>query len=122
MEPPRWTDEDPVSRDQAEKLKVALFRQDVLDRYTNGVKPLPGVVSGPASGLRVAIAQCDHLALIAVSRNVREMGLDVERGARRHPVRGNGGRILRCPLPMGPAGHLVPTRKGMEILSILDEQ
>jgi len=35
----------------------------------------PGSGSGPAR----RDGQCDHLALIAVSRNVREVGLDVER-------------------------------------------
>ena len=37
------------------------------------------MIAGPASGLRVALAWCDHLALIAVSRNVRGVGLDLER-------------------------------------------
>lgn len=79
METPRWTPDDacPVTRDRAEKLTTALFRNDIIERYT-GVQE-PGVVSHPAFGLRIAVAQCDHVALIAVSRNVREIGLDLER-------------------------------------------
>jgi len=78
---PRWTSDDdcPVSRDRVEKIKTALFRQDVLGRYSSGSEGLPGILTGPAAGLRVAVAGCDHLALIAVSRNVREVGLDLER-------------------------------------------
>jgi hypothetical protein len=73
MQKPRWT--GAIAHDRAEKMQAALYRNDVLDRYTDGAGALPG----PASGLRVTVAQCDHLALIAVSRNVREVGLDVER-------------------------------------------
>ena len=80
LEEPRWTaDEEgcPVSRARAKSLKTALFRNDVLERYTDPENA--GLIAGPASGLRVALAQCDHVALIAVSRNVRGMGLDIER-------------------------------------------
>jgi hypothetical protein len=76
---PGPADDCPVSRDRKEKMRTALFRQDVLERYTIGAGDSPSIVTGPASGLRVAVARCDHLALIAVSRDVREMGLDVER-------------------------------------------
>jgi len=73
MEEPRWRDEDrgpgcPVSRGRTTNLKATLFRQEILGRYT-----------GAGSGLRVAVAHCEHLALIAVSRNVRGLGLDLER-------------------------------------------
>jgi hypothetical protein len=80
-EAPRWsTDDDRTfSSGHAEALKTALFRQDVIARYAGGDDGLPCIIRGPAAGLRVAMAQCDHLALIAVSRNVREVGLDVER-------------------------------------------
>jgi hypothetical protein len=52
-----------------------LFRRDIISRYQNH----PGITPGPASALCVAVAQCDHVALIAVSRAVRELGLDLER-------------------------------------------
>jgi hypothetical protein len=79
IEEPRWSDSDdcPVSRDRADAMKTALFRQDVLERYT--LDGFPGMIAGPASGVRVTAARCDHLALIAVSRTIREVGLDVER-------------------------------------------
>lgn len=95
-EPAESTDEDecPVSRDGAEKLKMALFRQDVMDRYLGGTRGLPGVITGPTSGLRMAVAQCDHLALIAVSRNVREVGLDLERVVAGIPVEEMAGDFL----------------------------
>jgi hypothetical protein len=82
----------PVSRDAADKLKAALFRKDILARYT--CAKFPSVVSGPASGLRIAIAQCDHLALIAVSRDVRGMGLDVERVREDIPIDEMAGGFL----------------------------
>jgi len=68
----------PVSRDRARKLRAALFRNDVLKRYAEPEGALRAI-AGPACGLRVVAAQCDHMALIAVSRNVRGMGLDIER-------------------------------------------
>ena len=80
-EPGRWNS-CPVSRDRAGRVTTAVFRQDVLGRYMGAEGALPGVMSGPVAilpGLRVAVAQCDHLALAAVSRNVRGMGLDIER-------------------------------------------
>lgn len=73
LDQPRWTE----NAGHAERLETALFRRDVLGRYAGSVSA--GVLTGPASGLRVAMAQCDHLALIAVSRNVRGVGLDIER-------------------------------------------
>lgn len=78
MEAPRWSG-CPVSRERSEKMGAALFRNDVLDRYTCEEALPPGVIAGPARGLRLAMTQCDHLALIAVSRNVRTLGLDLER-------------------------------------------
>ena len=85
--PSRWINSDgsgdncPVSRDLTEQMKATLFRKDIMARYLgeeNGDASL-SMLAGPSSGLRVAMARCDHLALIAVSRNVRHMGLDVER-------------------------------------------
>jgi 4'-phosphopantetheinyl transferase len=76
-----WPDNCPVDRDRAEAIKVNLFRKDIMARYLreqDDGASLP-ILAGPSSGLRVAMAQCDHLALIAVSRDVRRMGLDVER-------------------------------------------
>ncbi|HEX4085165.1 MAG TPA: hypothetical protein VHY22_09655 [Chthoniobacteraceae bacterium] len=70
---PRWG----VSTDGAGEMAASLFRNDVMARYTGGA--LPGLPHFPGAGLRIAMAQCDHLALIAVSRGVREVGLDVER-------------------------------------------
>jgi hypothetical protein len=80
IEEPRWspTEECPVSRDCGERIKTSIFRRDIIERYA-GRFPRPGIVTGPSSGFRVDVAQCDHLALIAVSRNVREVGLDLER-------------------------------------------
>lgn len=78
MEEPR--DTDPVSSHRAEELQAALFRNDILGRYAGAESPFPGAMTRlPAAGLRVAIAQCDQLALFAVSRNVRRFGLDLER-------------------------------------------
>lgn len=84
MAEPRWDssrgwDGCPVSRARTEKMKTSLFRNNVLERYTGGVSAFPRFPTDSAPGLRVAVAQCDHLALAAVSRNVRGMGLDVER-------------------------------------------
>jgi hypothetical protein len=73
-----WED-CPVSRDWREKLKTSLFRKNIVERYGGTEDELPGILKGPASGLRVVMAQCDHLALIAISRDVRGVGLDVER-------------------------------------------
>jgi len=78
LESPRCAlkpDPCPVSRSRTEAMKTALFRNDVMENYTTA----PGLIAGPASGLRFAVAQCDHIALVAVSRNVREVGLDLER-------------------------------------------
>jgi hypothetical protein len=80
----------PVARDRAQKLKAALFRKSILERYTTP----PGLVTGPASGLRVAVAQCEHLALIAVSRDVRAIGLDVERVRQDIPIEEMAGGFL----------------------------
>ena len=62
-------------------MQAALFRKDILERYTcpEGGPDFPSIITGPSSGLRMAVALCDHLALIAVSRDVRGVGLDVER-------------------------------------------
>jgi hypothetical protein len=84
---PQWNhggefDGCPVSRDRAEKLKASIFRNNILERYT-GAETL---VAGPGAGLRIAVAQCDHLALIAVSHDVRRVGLDVERVQEDIPV------------------------------------
>jgi hypothetical protein len=86
----------PVSRDGTDKLKAALFRKDILERYTNPESgpAHPTIVSGPASGLRIAIAQCDHLALIAVSRDVRRIGIDVERVCQDIPIEEMAGGFL----------------------------
>ena len=83
MEEPRWHADTAIPHDHAEKMKAALFRNDVMARYTG--RAIPGILTGPAGGLRIAMAQCDHLALIAVSRNVRQVGLDVERVVRDIP-------------------------------------
>ncbi len=82
----------PVSRDRRETLKAALFRQDILKRYTSS--GFPGIVTGPAAGLRVASARCDHLALIAVTRDVRGMGLDLERVREDIPIEEMAGGFL----------------------------
>jgi hypothetical protein len=114
---PRWTGDDdeeeesdsdpgcPISRDRAEKLKTAFFHKDILGRYTGhentapsgpaGAPPrFPGILPGPASGLRLAFAQCDHLALIAVSRDIRALGLDVERVRDDIPIEEMAGGFL----------------------------
>jgi len=103
---PRWSGEDlepahasdacPVSRDRASKLKAALFRKDILERYTapQAGPDFPTLLCGPASGLRIAVAQCDHLALIAVSRDVRGIGLDVERVRQDIPIEEMAGGFL----------------------------
>jgi len=82
-----WND-CPVSRARTGKLKATLFRNDILKRYTGSeaAGDAPTLLRGPASGLRIALAQCDHLALIAVSRDVRAMGLDVERVRQDIPI------------------------------------
>jgi len=95
MEKPRWESEEdacPVSRDRTEKMATALFRRDVLGRYTPPHSP--SLTAGPASGLKLTIAQCDHLALIAVSRNVREVGLDLERVRHDLPIEEMAGGFL----------------------------
>ena len=85
MAAPRWTceetDDCPVSRDRAEKVQAALFRKDILERYTGSQpeSPSPVLLAAPASGLLITMAQCDDLALIAVSRDVRSLGLDLEK-------------------------------------------
>jgi hypothetical protein len=82
---PRWTEADgwagdcPVSRDRAEQMQAALFRKDIVARYMRQEDGDMHTLAGPSSGLRIAMARCDHVALIAVSRDVRCMGLDVER-------------------------------------------
>jgi hypothetical protein len=84
----------PVERDRAEKVKMALFRNDVMGRYLgNGDQ----VIGGPGAGLRVAMAQCDHLALIAISRNIRGVGLDVERVRADIPIEEMADRFLDAP-------------------------
>jgi hypothetical protein len=84
---PRWTeaggwrDDCPVNRERTEQMQAALFRKDIMARYRvdEDADGLIHTLAGPSSGLRIAMARCDHLALIAVSRDVRCMGLDVER-------------------------------------------
>jgi hypothetical protein len=83
----------PVSRDRGQKLKAALFRKSILERYTAP----PGLLTGPASGLRIAVAQCEHLALIVVSRDVRGIGLDVERVRQDIPIEEMAGGFLDAP-------------------------
>jgi hypothetical protein len=95
LQEPRWSEGEewrdcPVSRERTDRLKAALFRNDILDRYA-GPEDL---VAGPASGLRIAVAQCDHLALIAVSRDVRVMGLDMERVCENIPIEEMAGGFL----------------------------
>jgi len=100
MEEPRWSADDegcPVSRDRAERLKTAIFRQDVLGRYTRGEDAIKGIIPGPTSELRVTVARCDHLALIAVTRNVRGMGLDLERVREDIPFEEMAGGFLDAP-------------------------
>jgi hypothetical protein len=80
----------PVSSDRAQKIRAALFRRSILARYTTP----PGILTGPASGLRIAVAQCDHIALIAVSRDVRCLGLDVERVRQDIPIEEMAGGFL----------------------------
>jgi hypothetical protein len=90
---PRCEEEEwdgcPVSRDRNEKLQTALFRNDILARY-GGTKPMNG---GPAA-LRMAAAHCDHVALIAVSRGARRLGLDVERVREDIPIEEIAGGFL----------------------------
>jgi hypothetical protein len=71
VEGARWG----VSSGTGGEMAVALLRNEVLARYASGT----GTGMFPGAHLRVAMAQCDHLALIAVSRGVREVGVDVER-------------------------------------------
>jgi len=80
----------PVSRDRNEKMKGAIFRNDVLERYTGAGE----LAAALAAGLRVVFAQCDHLALIAISRDVRRMGLDVERVREDIPIEEIAGGFL----------------------------
>jgi hypothetical protein len=72
-------DDCPVDRDRTARMQAALFRRDIMARYLGEEEGPAPMLAGPSSGLRVAMAQCDHLALIAVSRDVRRVGLDVER-------------------------------------------
>jgi len=77
MREPRWSGDEALDSQRAERMWAAFFRKDVLGRYGGG--KAPGVITGPASGLHVTAAHCDHVALLAISRNVREVGLDIER-------------------------------------------
>jgi hypothetical protein len=94
---PRLFDSDapscPVDRDRTEKIKAALFRKAILERYICPEHG-SGVVAGPASRLKVAVAQCDGLALIAISRDVRVIGLDVERVREDIPIEEMAGGFL----------------------------
>lgn len=83
-------DHCPVSRDRSEKMTLALFRNDILDRYALA----ESIIACPAARLRVALAQCDHVALMAVSRDVRRMGLDVERVRHDIPIEEMAGGFL----------------------------
>ena len=70
-----------VFHDRSEKIQAALFRNDVLQRYARAESEprVPRIFTSPGPRLHVAAAQCDHLALIAVSWNARGLGLDLER-------------------------------------------
>jgi hypothetical protein len=99
LKEPRWSEEDgwgacPISRDRAERLQAALFRNDILDRYTDVEQGAGQIITGPGSGLRIAVAQCDHVTLIAVSRDVRGLGLDLERVQEDIPVEEMAGGFL----------------------------
>ena len=98
LQEPRWDVQDdcPVSRDRADRLKATLFRNDILRRYTGpeAAGHFPRLLTGPSSGLRIAVAACDHLALIAVSRDVRCVGLDVERVRDDIPIEEMAGGFL----------------------------
>jgi 4'-phosphopantetheinyl transferase len=100
LEEPRWSAIErgcPVSRDRADRLKAALFRKDILERYMGVAEEgagFPRVVKKPAAGLRMAVAHCDHLALIAVSRDVRGVGLDLERVRADIPIEEMAGGFL----------------------------
>ena len=83
----------PVSRERRDQKMEALFRQDIMNRYL-GEQAGGETLAGPASGLRVAMARCDHLALVAVSRNVRCVGLDVERVREDIPIEEMAGGFL----------------------------
>jgi len=72
----------PISRDRTQQVKTALVRNDILDRYSN------------TAGLSVAVAQCDHVTLIAVSRAVRGLGIDVERVRHDIPIEEMAGGFL----------------------------
>jgi hypothetical protein len=80
----------PVDRQLTDKINLALFQNDILERYALA----DDIAAIPAARLRVAIAQCDHVALIAVSRNVRRMGLDVERVREDIPIEDLAGGFL----------------------------
>jgi len=95
IEEPRWglPEDCPVSRDRTDRLKADIFRQDVVERY-RGEYAASSIINGPAAGLRVVVARCDHLALIAVSRAVREVGLDMERVREDMPIEEMAGGFL----------------------------
>ncbi len=87
-----------------------------------GTRTCAGIVAGPAAELRVTVARCDHLALIAVSRNVRALGLDVERVREDIPFEEMAGGFLDPRSQWDLRITRSHARKGMEIFSILDEQ
>jgi hypothetical protein len=93
-----WTD-CPVVRDRSEQLQLSLFRKNLLERYTPPGWDTAGasIISGPASGLEIVIARCEHLALMAVSRAVRGLGLDVERVREDIPFEEMAGGFLDAP-------------------------
>ena len=73
---PRWG----VSTCRFGTMAASLYRNDVMARYgAYGAATQPGLPHFPGTGLRIATAQCDHVALIAISRSVRKVGLDIER-------------------------------------------
>lgn len=84
----------PVARQGADRLKAALFKKDILERYTSESGDGSKIAALPGAGLRMAVAQCDHVALIAVSRDVRGVGLDVERVREDIPVEEMAGGFL----------------------------
>ena len=90
QDPDEDWDDCPVSRDRTEKMSLALFRNDILDRYALA----ENIIAAPAARLRVALAQCDHVALMAISRDVRRVGLDVERVRHDIPIEEMAGGFL----------------------------
>ena len=72
----------PVDREGARRITAGCFHREIMGRYT-GLSGWDGNFQPLAPhfipGLRVSLARCDDLALLAISRDVRQLGLDVER-------------------------------------------